>query len=125
MTYLIDTNIWIDYFKANPKAVEFVTSTSPRFVTSYIVLGELAQGARDKSEQKIILGSFLESQIDFGSSAIHIKSLMLLKEFNLSHGIGFHDSIIAATAIVKRFTLATLNLKHFSIIPKLKVIRPY
>lgn len=36
--------------------------------------------------------------------------------------IGAHDLIIAATALVHRLTLATLNLRHFERVPGLAVV---
>jgi predicted nucleic acid-binding protein len=43
-----------------------------------------------------------------------------LKHYRCSHGVDDSDSIIAATAEHHRLPLATLNLKHFPMFPKLK-----
>jgi predicted nucleic acid-binding protein len=51
--------------------------------------------------------------------------LDLLAGFRLSHGVGWPDCLIAATAIRLGRPVATTNVKHFTPFPNLQVIRPY
>jgi hypothetical protein len=44
----------------------------------------------------------------------------LMRQFHKSHGIDIPDAIIAATADHHGLKLATLNVKHFPMFPKLK-----
>jgi predicted nucleic acid-binding protein len=48
---------------------------------------------------------------------------LLLRQYGKSHGTGFADAIIAATAQVERAILVTLNSKHFPMVTDLFV--PY
>ncbi len=48
---------------------------------------------------------------------------LLLRQYNKSHGTGFADAIIAATAEIERATLVTLNSKHFPM--RTDVLVPY
>ena len=52
-------------------------------------------------------------------------SIDLLKSCRLSHGVGWPDCLIAATALRSSLTVVTTNVKHFSVIPTLQVVRPY
>jgi predicted nucleic acid-binding protein len=45
--------------------------------------------------------------------------------YHLSHGVGFLDSLIGATAANHSLTIATLNSKHFASLPGLQIERPY
>lgn len=38
--------------------------------------------------------------------------------------IGYHDLIVAATALQQGCGVATFNKKHFSLVPRLKIIEP-
>jgi len=38
--------------------------------------------------------------------------------------IGYHDLIVAATALERDSTVATFNMRHFSVVKGLKVIKP-
>ena len=42
------------------------------------------------------------------------------KHFHLSHGVGFLDCLIAATAHSHGYRLATLNLRHFTVLSGLQ-----
>lgn len=52
-------------------------------------------------------------------------ALNFLRRFRLSHGVGWHDCLIAATCLRKRLPVATLNDKHFSVFDDLEIVRPY
>jgi len=49
----------------------------------------------------------------------------LIQTFPLSHGLMIPDALIAATALENGLTLMTNNTRHFQMIPKLEVVRPY
>jgi predicted nucleic acid-binding protein len=51
--------------------------------------------------------------------------LAFVKRYTLSHGIGWPDCLIAATALRLKLPIATLNDKHFRPFRDLKIIRPY
>ena len=50
---------------------------------------------------------------------------MDVARLNLSHGIGWPDCLIGATALRLRVAVVTLNDKHFKAIRGLRVVRPY
>jgi predicted nucleic acid-binding protein len=84
---------------------------------------ELIQGSRDKIELKKI-EKFLEKlQIIEVNQRISKKSLELMKEYSLSHGLLIPDAIIAASAIIKNFPLWTFNRKDFKFIDDLVLFK--
>lgn len=48
---------------------------------------------------------------------------ILIDVLRLSHGVGFLDSLVAATS--HDLPIATLNLKHFEPLPDVRARRPY
>ena len=48
-----------------------------------------------------------------------------METFYLSHGLGIPDALVAATAIHHQLVLYTRNVRHFQMIPDLKVVPPY
>ena len=45
--------------------------------------------------------------------------------FHLSHNLGLLDALIAHTVVGLNKTLATFNVKHYSVIKGMKTIQPY
>ena len=85
---------------------------------------ELIVGARDKREMAMI-DQFLASctvvplRASTGATAYE-----LLKHYAKSNGLQVFDSLVAATAIVEGFTLASRNRKHFAMIDRLTLEVP-
>lgn len=118
--YLIDTTIWIDFFRnvtGNIITSELVSAS----VVSYVAWGELIQGVKNKLEKKYINEIFKMTELDLGSPSISLLSIDILDKYALSHGIGVIDAIIAATALERKLTILTLNTKHFGCIKGLQV----
>ncbi len=51
--------------------------------------------------------------------------LAFVRRLALSHGVGWPDCLIAATALRLGLPIVTLNDKHFKVFKGLKVRRPY
>lgn len=122
-TYLIDTDILIDFLKGNQKARDFL-SLNKHLVISYINAGEILQGARDKVEQAKIIKFINLFELDFGNPKIIRDALYLLKKYNLKNKLGFNDTLIASTCLNHNHILVTKNIKHFNEIEGLKVFNP-
>jgi len=59
------------------------------------------------------------------SGVISLTAWEWYREYPLSHGVGFLDSLIGASAHHYDLIVCTLNDKHFRPLPDLKVERPY
>ncbi|HMN42055.1 MAG TPA: PIN domain-containing protein [Phycisphaerales bacterium] len=51
--------------------------------------------------------------------------VVFAKRYSLSHGVGWPDCLIAATALRLGLPVVTLNDKRFKVFKGLRVVRPY
>ena len=123
VSVLLDTNILIDYIRRVPAAVAWLRSLPRPPDISVISVLELHVGARSQQEEQEIeaLCAPLRVLADHGGDRESGGAFM--RHFGKTHGIDVPDVIIAATAEHHGLKLATLNVKHFPMFPKLK--RPY
>jgi hypothetical protein len=117
---VVDTNICIDFFKQEPYAVSFFTKQRD-VVMSYVVIGELLQGVRNKQELHQLQDFIQMFNHDYGSHTVSRRALGIVQDSNLSHGIKLFDALLAATALEKEAVLMTRNAKHFRHITELQL----
>jgi predicted nucleic acid-binding protein len=124
---LLDSTVVIDFLRGRQEAVNYLNSLLPvgAPLTHVVVVAEVIRGARDRREQAAIEASIAPFQIVAPDEADARASLDLLRRYRLSHGIGWADCLIAATAIRRDLIVVTTNVKHFTPIPGLRVLRPY
>lgn len=124
--WLLDTSILVDVLRGYAEARDWIDSIAEdhRF-TSVITAAELVAGCRNRAEQRNIDRELKMYTLVWLDEDISQNALDLYRRFYLSHGIGFHDCLIAATAMRRNYRVATLNLKHFRIFLKVKANRPY
>ena len=119
--YLIDTDVIIDYLRSEQKAIEFLESEGHEMLISAITVAELYSGIRNQQEKRII-DEFIKA-FDFINinKEIAEKGGLIRNEFGKNFGIGLADSIIAATSIITKSKIITLNFKHFQMFENLLV----
>ena len=117
---LLDTNIVIEFLRESSTAVAWFDALDERPAISAVSVLELYAGVRSQRDERDIVA--LRQQLiclpiveDIGERAGSI-----MRHFHKSHGIDIPDAIIAATAEHHGLRLATLNVKHFPMFPKLK-----
>jgi predicted nucleic acid-binding protein len=110
--------IW--YFRGNEKAMAAINDSIP-FSVSAITIMELMQGARNKTEQRVINKQLRAWNVEVIhlSEAISIRATQHVSDFALSHSMGAMDALIAGTAAENGGELLTANTKHFECIPGL------
>lgn len=119
-SYLADTTVLVDHLRGNEKARLFLTESTPGIST--VTIAELIQGSRNKNDLNVAMKlctSLPELVID--KKIAHL-ALELMKQFYPSKGLRFLDALIAATALDKKLTLVTGNLKHFMFIKELSIL---
>ena len=123
MPPLVDTNILIELLRKAPGALAWFRSLDERPMMSAVSVLELYAGARIQREERDILT--LRHHVNCLPICQEIAELAgsMMRRFHKSHNIDIPDAIIAATAEHHGLRLATLNIKHFPMFPKLK--RPY
>ena len=121
---LVDSDILIQYSRGDIVAAEWLETASERddLVISVVNEIELLFGSRDKrhlTETQQLLATFDIIQID---EAVSKKASFLVDKYCLSHRLEMPDAMIAATALVNDFELATINRKDFRYIDGLKLV---
>ncbi len=117
---LCDTNILVEFYKKTPHILhELKHIGHPHLAISAITQGELYFGALNKAElQKIKQHLAFLHQFPLNKT-ITQKFLELMELYCLSHTLSIPDAIIAATALIHKVELYTLNRKDFQYIPDL------
>ena len=123
---IIDTDILIDATKGHEDATSFLVRQQVLEIQISIISAiELVVGCRDKVEltqtQKFLQDCTV---LPVTATASQI-AYQLVESFYLSHGLIMADALIAATALERNLTLYTRNIRHFRMIPQLKVSQPY
>ena len=124
---IFDSSVLIDCLLGRANAIAFLATQSAiaRPSTHLLVVAELLTGARDKSEQMLI-DPFLQTfDVALPSEADCLATLDLYRKFRLSHRVDWPDCQIAATASSLGVEVFTQNVKHFTAIPGVSVVRAY
>ena len=125
MTYLLDTNVCIDYLTGRfPSVAVRLRALGPADVClSSIVVAELYAGVRGGSgdAEQIVLEKLLALfRVVSVSADIGRLGGLYRRDYGRSHGVGLGDAIIAATATVEDAALKTLNVRHYPMFPGLE-----
>jgi predicted nucleic acid-binding protein len=120
VSLLLDTNILVDYAGGLTVAIAWLRSLHEPPHISVISLLELNAGARSQREERDIEALCAALKWLPITHEIAKQGGSFLRHFGKSHGIDIADALIAATAEHHGLKLATLNVKHFPMFPKLK-----
>ena len=120
MPLLFDTNVLIEYLRGRQDAQIF---SAPRTREPHVSAGsvlELYAGFKSRREEQSGERLLTEARILPVTHDIAKRAGILSRIYAASHGLDDIDAIIAATAEHHGLKLATLNVKHFPMFPKLK-----
>ena len=120
---LLDTDVLIDFLRGQPQAIQLLEDTDYEFYLSAVSVAELYVGVRDGKEREVLdqlVGLLQTVEI---STEIAQQAGLWRREYGKSHGTGIIDALIAACADTLQIPLATLNVKHFPMLPN--VSAPY
>ena len=123
MVSLIDTDVMIDVSRGNAGAAGYLDSLSDPAI-SIVTAQELIVGARDKRDLAAIDSLVSAYPVIHIDESIGRLAYDLLKRYAKSHGLRTFDSLIAATSIIRGFTLVGRNRKHFAMIDGLRLESP-
>ena len=119
-SYLLDTDVLVDFLRGHKKAVAFVNNCSARIILSSLVVAELYAGVKGNAEQAALADFVSLFRIIPVSAEIAKAGALHKRDYGKSHGVGLADAILAATAEAEGAELKTLNRKHY---PMLKGLR--
>lgn len=124
MKVLCDTNILIEYYKANENILQSLRQIGVNNIAvSVIVEAELFYGAKDKRELNLIKRHLSLCYCYPIDERVSLLFSELMQQYALSHRASIPDMLIAATAIIYDVPLFTLNLKDFQFIPQIKLYK--
>ena len=121
---IIDTDILIDTSRNKSEAIAYLQNlqSNSDLAVSAVTQMELIVGCTNKSDLRKIENFLKQVSIIKIDQNISDKSVELLKFYRLSHGLLIADSLIAATAIVWDYPLATKNQRDYRFIQELKLL---
>ena len=122
---LIDSDIVIDYLRGLNNSEEFLVSASRnyRLYLSVITICEVYSGKETKNfERRKEIDKFLNN---FQISLVTPSIAKLAGELRRDYSRPFADMLVASSALLYNFILATRNTKHFKNITNLKILKPY
>ena len=115
---LVDTSIWIDYFKGVESSLPLMNLIDSNSIcTNDLILAELLPSLKIRKETELV--RLLES-VERYSIRIDWKEIISMQVYNLKNGInkvGIPDLIIAQNAIQNDLKLYAKD-KHFSLMKK-------
>ncbi len=122
---LCDTNILIEVYRKNASIISVLNdiARNDTIVISDVTRAEMLIGARNKQEMQILVNELGQLNCLPVQSEISTRSISMLVKYRLSHGLDFHDALIAATAIHHNVELFTLNVKDFTYISGIKLYK--
>ncbi len=120
---LFDTTILIDYLRGRREAIDLLEAQGARPRVSVVTTFELFAGVRNRREEQKTEQLLSEVTLLPVTQDIAKRGGVFVRLYEASHSVEVADALIAATAEHHGLKLATLNVKHFPMFPKLK--RPY
>lgn len=120
---LCDTNIFIEVYRGNNHIVNrLIEIGQENIAISDVSSAELLFGARNKIELKILKNDISKLNSLSINTQVSQLAVELVEKHSLSHNLSLPDALIAATSLVYKVELFTLNLKDFKFIKNLKII---
>lgn len=116
MAYLVDTCIFIDYFRGNNEAALFFDGLDAPPYLSALTVAELYAGVREGKERLLLDSLVQQFPILPLDDEAAIKGGLYRRQYHKSHGVGMMDALLAASAQLKNLILVTRNVKHFPMI---------
>jgi predicted nucleic acid-binding protein len=118
--HLLDTSVLVSILRKNEIALAWFESSADEPKMSVVSLTELYLGVRRQREERDIVE--LERRVPPlpVDRDIAVRAGVFVRLYGPSHSVEIPDALIAATAEQQGLRLATLNVKHFPMFPKLK-----
>jgi len=120
MALLFDTNILIDYLRGRQEARDLLDAQDEEPHVSVGSVLELYAGFKNRREEQSGERLLSEAKVLPATKDIAKRAGVFARLYEPSHGLDDIDALIAATAEHHGLRLATLNVKHFPMFPKLK-----
>ena len=121
---LVDTSVLIDLQRGEKTTIDFFDKYKDKIVISRITACEFIYGAQNKKEKEINKKFMEKLDIAEINETVSKYTFSLLDKYGLGIKLGVADTLIAASAIVYKLHLWTLNKRHFRRFKELKIFKP-
>ena len=125
---LIDSDVFIWYFRGNNKAAKAIENANNVQMSSVVYM-ELLQRMRNKKELNFFKKFVQQQEIRCLplTPEITARAIYFVELYSLSHGLRMADALIAATCDIHGDTLMTGNTVHYKMISSLtiQVFKPH
>lgn len=111
---LIDTSVWVEFFKQNPGYVQEAQSLlkARHVITIEPIFSELVYGARRDKDRKVIRSYWdILPKIEFGPNSMIEAAEFANQNKYYQMGIGLVDAIIIKSVLDGKYSLWTLDRK--------------
>lgn len=118
--HVLDTSVLIDVLRGHPAAMTWLAALEQVPLCSEVTRAEVLRGVRshERGRTEELLASLRWAPVD---DVISRRAGELGRRHRHSHrGIGVADLLIAATALTHDASLATGNVRHFPMFPRLR-----
>jgi predicted nucleic acid-binding protein len=118
--HLLDTSVLVPILRKDKAALAWLEASIENPRMSVVSLSELYLGIRRQREERDLVE--LERLVPplAIDRDIAVRAGVFVRHYGPSHAVEIPDALIAATAEHHGLKLATLNVKHFPMFPRLK-----
>ena len=118
---LADTSVLINAQKGNKDTLATFNKNKDEVVISRMTAYELIYGSRNNREKELNKKFLERMDIVEINEAISTYTFGILDKYGLATKFGIIDAVIAATSIINKYLLWTLNKRHFEKIKELNL----
>ena len=123
--YLLDTDVLIDIQRGHEPAIAWFSSlTDVPSIPGFVVM-ELVQDSQNAQQVRKALQLVAPLPVIWASEVDCARALSDFTTYHLSNRLGLLDALIASCAVGRSLTLCTFNVKHYRVVPDLKIAQPY
>ena len=120
---LVDTDIFIDFFRGVEAAQTFFLEHAGEILFSALTEAELLSGKECNNPEK--REKILHFLSQFEKIPVDNPLVQTAGDFRRRYGLHLPDALIASSAFLSEATLITRNIEDFQKIPLLKIQKPF
>jgi len=124
LSKLLDTSILVGFIRRDAVVLNWLQRNAAQALSiPAVTVFELSRGVQRESDRKDVQVAVGMVSVISMDGSIADRAGEVFRRYAPSHGIDLGDAIVAATALVIKLPLVTMNAKHFPMVKRLE--RPY